>query len=60
MKTIDELRKGFEDTEAFKLYYSWQINFDEIANTYYSENSHLHDDSVALNAAWFMYKELSK
>lgn len=32
-KTIEELRSKFEETETFKLYYSWQMDFDDVVKT---------------------------
>lgn len=60
MKTIEELRREFEETEMFKLYYSWQMDFDDVANTYYTENLHLKDYAECLNSAWMMFQELKK
>ena len=60
MKTIEELRKEFEETKTFKLCYSWMIDFDEVANTYYAMSMHLHSDVTSLNSAWMMFQELNK
>lgn len=54
------LREEFEKTETFKLCNSWQIDFDDIANTYYSINPVFISDCIAINSAWMMFQELKK
>lgn len=60
MKTIDELRKGFEETKTWVKCKSLGIAFDEKNKVYYSLNPIYISDSIATNAAWFMYQELNK
>lgn len=60
MKTIEEMRKEFEETETFKLCNSWQIDFDDVANTYHSINPVFVSDCIAINSAWMMFQELNK
>lgn len=53
-----ELRIEFEKTETFKLCKSWQIDFDEEKQVYYSIDPIFHSDCIAINAAWMMFQEL--
>lgn len=54
------LREAFEKTETYKLCYSWQMDFDEEKQTWYSINPILISDCIAINAAWMMFQELKK
>lgn len=51
------LLEQFEQTKTYDLCKSWQIDFDEKAEIYYSINPAYHNDVVALNAAWSMFQE---
>lgn len=51
------LLEQFEKTKTYDLCKSWQIDFDEKAEIYYSINPSYHSDVVALNAAWSMFQE---
>lgn len=59
MKNIDELRKGFEETETAKMFLSWTIDYDE-ENGYYYTSSEYKRDVDSLNAAFQMFRELNK
>ncbi len=51
------LLEQFEQTKTYDLCKSWQIDFDEKAEIYYSINPAYHNDVIALNAAWSMFQE---
>ncbi len=51
------LQEQFEQTKAYDLCKSWQIDFDEKAEIYYSINPAYHNDVIAMNAAWSMFQE---
>lgn len=51
------LQEQFEQTKTYELCKSWQIDFDEKAEIYYSINPAYHNDVIALNAAWSMFQE---
>jgi len=51
------LQEQFEQTKTYDLCKSWQIDFDEKAEIYYSINPAYHNDVIALNAAWSMFQE---
>lgn len=51
------LLEQFEQTKTYDLCKSWQIDFDENAEIYYSINPSYHKDVIALNAAWSMFQE---
>ena len=59
MKTIEELRAEFEETEVFNLFYSWHFDFD-ISNNFYYTYSDYKSDVDSLNSAWMMFQELNK
>lgn len=59
MKTIEELRKEFEKTNTFKLCTSWQIDFDDVSETYHSINPVFMSDCIAINSAWMIFQELN-
>ena len=62
MKTIEELRKGFEDyilkSSQLKIILL-KSYFDTGINRYDSEDLHEYSLGV-LNGAWFMFQELNK
>lgn len=60
MKTIDELRKGFEETKTFKKCSHWSLGFSNITKMYVSEPIAYISHAIVMNAAWEMYKELNK
>ncbi|MDC4941632.1 hypothetical protein OHW01_00070 [Acinetobacter baumannii] len=51
------LQEQFEQTKTYELCKSWQIDFDEKAEIYYSINPAYHNDVIAINAAWSMFQE---
>jgi len=59
MKTIDELRKGFEEIDEFKEYMKI-CYFDETLSIYKSYNLFQHGCASYLNGAWFIYQDLKK
>lgn len=61
MKTIDELRKGFEETKTFEdMNVRDFIVYDDEYNNYISNLEDLYIQVVAINGAWEMYQELNK
>lgn len=61
MKTIDELRKGFEGTETFEsMNVPDLIFYSEDHNHYISNLEDLYIQVVAIDGAWEMYQELNK
>lgn len=61
MKTIDELRKGFEEINWVKAFLTGDL-FNFINGGYYtfSNDVDVKRDCDWLNGAWFMYQELNK
>lgn len=60
MKTIEELRKEFEETETAKFWMHRSVKFDNCFFKYYtSENEYSHYGQI-MNAAFMMYQELNK
>ncbi|WP_032877542.1 hypothetical protein [Acinetobacter sp. ANC 3929] len=51
------MRSEFEKTKAYELCKSWQMDFDEELQTYYSINPMFHSDVTVINSAWRMYQE---
>ena len=63
MKTIEELRKGFEEIEPIKKYVRMYCVFDSNNGDYNPKNrfNSIHDVRCEfVNGAWWMYQELYK
>lgn len=61
MKTIDQLRKGFEGTKTFNEYKDLKyIVFNSYCEFYETDYHDYSDNCSAINGAWFMYQELNK
>lgn len=60
MKTTEELRSEFEETETFDKYNHWSFKFNTDNNMYFSAHLTYMSHSSAMNAAWFMFQELKK
>lgn len=57
---MKKLVDRFEETNTYKLCKSWQIDFDEEKQVYYSINPMFYSDCIAINSAWMMFQELNK
>ena len=63
MKTLDELRKEFENIDVIKAYVKMYCVFDSNNNDYNPKNrfNNIHDVRCEfVNGAWFMFQELNK
>ena len=56
MKTIEELRKGFEEMSHIKIYKN-EIKFDDGESSYIGSDNEI---ECYVNGAWETYKELNK
>ncbi|MDH0562187.1 hypothetical protein [Acinetobacter courvalinii] len=57
IRIADQIRSEFEKTKTYELCKSWQIDFDEKSQSYYSLNPTFQNDVTAINSAWLMYQE---
>lgn len=54
---MNKNRSEFEKTKTYDLCKSWQVDFDEECQYYYSINPVFHADVTAINSAWRMFQE---
>ena len=60
MKTIEELRSGFEETELFKKFYHKGMGFNVGKACYTSGTSELFIEVIMLQGGFEMFRELKK